>query len=137
MTDSIKTLPLIDSLDRERVKIQLMYHNAFKQLKKARKQYNITTNECLVLNGVFLYVFLVKADFTIDGITKFVSYYNKKLIKYYINKLIGRGYIVIHRTAGRNVYYRLASQAYEVITTIFDDYDKRQREFCEKFNIML
>ena len=137
MTNTVKTLPIIDNANREQIRVQLLYHNVFRQLKKSRKQFSLTTNECLVLNGAFLYVFLVKADFTIGGLTPFITYYNKKLIRYYIDKLISKGYFAVHRVSGVVVYYRLTSLAYEVVQTMFNDVDIMNRKFCEKYNVSL
>lgn len=136
MTDRGKALP-IGQIDNNRIKAQLSYHNAFRQMRPARAKYKLSCNEMLVLNGLVLYSYLINSTFTINGAVRFVGYLNDSKIRYYITALIGKGYINIHRTSGRVVYYRLSVVAFEVINDTFDGYDKRQRAFCEKFNISL
>ena len=137
MTDVVKSLPIVDNIDRDRIRVQLLYHNVFRQMRKARKEFKLSTNECLVLNGMYLYSFLVKSEFTINGLTLFITYYNKGRIRFYIDSLISKGFVIVHRVQTPIVYYRLSPTGFNAIRTMFDDVDVINRKFCEKYNVSL
>jgi hypothetical protein len=133
--NKVVILPI--SVNPERIKTQLTYHNIFRQLKHSRLKYDLSCNDLLVLNGVYLYSLLVKQDFTFNSIKDFVKYYNNKRNEFYLSKLIDRGYITLIRHVNTRNYYRLSLKGYEVINEMFNDYDLIHGKFINQFNISL
>ena len=128
-------LPL--TVSKSKLMVQLMYHNIYRQLKPARKKYNLSGNDILILNGVYLYTLLIKTEFTINSVRDFVKYFNRYRIEYYIKKLIDRGFIKLHRTANTHVFYRLTEEGYKLINELFNEYDRIHTKFINEFNISL
>ena len=137
MTNGAKTVFIPVFADKERIKVQLIHHNIYRQLKKARFKYDLSGNNLLVLNGIYLYSILIKTEFTKTSIRSFVKYYNQGRMEYYFNKLLDKGMIEQHRTAGSHIYYRLTNKANECINDIYDDYDLIHSKFIQQFNISL
>lgn len=125
------------SLDKERLRTQLIYHNLFRQLRPSRKKYGLSGTDLLVLNGIYLYSLLVKADFTFTAVLRFVKYYNDQRMRYYFNKLLDRGLIEHHRTANTHIYYRVSDAGLDIINELFNDYDAIHAKFISEFNISL
>jgi len=126
-------LPL--NIDVERLKTQLTYHNAFRQMRPARLKYHLSCNEILELNGIYLYTILVKSEFTYNNIKNFTGYFNNLKTEYYLNNLKDKGYIKVQRVSGRVIYYRLTEQCNDIIEDIFSNYDESFKKFIEKHNI--
>jgi predicted transcriptional regulator len=125
------------NLNKERLKTQLIYHNIFRQLKPARKKYNLSGNDLLTLNGIYIYTLLIKSEFTFTGVVKFVKYYREDRMKHYFNKLTERGFIKLHRQANTHTFYRITEEGYNLINELFNDYDSIHAKFIQEFNISL
>lgn len=137
MNDVCKTLILPLNINKEQFKVQLIYHNTYRQLRNARLKHRLSGNTLLVLNGVYLYSMLIKTEFTFTSIRNFVKYYNKGRIEYYLGVLIDRGYIHTHRQANKRLYYRLTESGYNLISEMFNEYDYIHSKFINQFNISL
>ena len=137
MTTPVKSQTIDISVDYNTIQSQLLYHNVFRQLRNARKKYTLSSNELLVLNAIRLYTLLINTEFMLGPIIKFVGYYNDKRMKYYLNSLLSKNLIYIHRTVGVRIYYRLSIEGINIVAEMFEDIDKRNRKFCEKYNVSL
>jgi len=106
-------------------------------LRPCRKKYNMTINELLVLNGIYIYTLIRKHDFTINSIYQWLMYYNKPRMKYYFDRLIKHDVICYHTTIGTHVYYRLTERGYNVVGEMFDRFEEIQLKFLKKWNVSI
>jgi hypothetical protein len=129
--------PLSITANTKHLSIQLMYHNLFRYLKPCRKRYNMTVNELLVLNGIYIYTVIRKTEFTINAAYSFLGYFNKPRLKWYFSQLIKYDLIYYHTTVGNHVYYRLSEKGYVVIGELFEGFEIVQQKFLQKWNVSI
>lgn len=139
MTDATKDYkPLSLSALPQTLPVQLMYHNLFRYLRPCRKKYNMTINELLVLNGIYIYTLIQKTEFTMNAIYLFMGYYNRRRMGYYIDRLLNKhGCIVYHNTIGKYVYYRISVKGFDIVKELFDNFEIVQQKFLQKWNVSI
>ena len=136
MTDPDKLyIPASITANLKRLNVQLLYHNLYRLLRPARKRYNMTVNEILVLNGIYIYTVVCKTEFTQNGIYEFVTYYNRPLLRHYFDRLLKKEYISYHRVANKHIFYRVTDKGYEVMNNMFIEFEEIQQKFNQKWNI--
>ena len=137
MTKPIKSQIIDISLDYDQIRLQLIYHNLYRQLRFARNKYKLSINELLIISGIRLYTSLISQEFTKGSIMKFVGYYNARRIAYYFKSLEEKGFLYVHRTTGDRVYYRININTVEIVRDMFEGLERTNRKFCEKYNVSL
>jgi len=109
----------------------------FKTCRPLRLRHGLATNVLLMLVGCYCYNTVVNKPFTVNQIMKFVSYYNPKTLKIYINVLIDKGLISIAHNKSNIVYYSITLAGLQVINELNDSYQTELRKFIDLYNIVL
>lgn len=112
-------------------------HMLWRALKKSRIKYHLTANQLIMINGIYIYSITCRSEFTLNGIERFVGYFNNLRTKKLLSSLVELGYIVIHSTVGKYVYYRLTPYAYDIAIELFDEYESTVQRWYAKFNLSI
>jgi hypothetical protein len=109
----------------------------FKTCRPLRLKYRLSTNCLLMLAGCYCYNTIVNKPFTINQILKFVTYYNPRTLKIYLNVLINKDYVCISYNKSSIVYYSITLAGIQVINELNDSYQIELRKFIDQYNIVL
>lgn len=115
----------------------IQYHLAFRVLKATRMRHKLTINQCIMLNGLYCYTLIGRAEFTANNAVKFVGYWNTTRTNNLLTGLIRRGYVIVHSQSGNRVYYRLTDKAYKVISELYVDFNATCQRWYSKFNLSI
>ena len=117
--------------------VNYSYHLWFKVCKPARKKYKLTVNALLILNACYLYQSVINKPFARYNLQQFVTYYNHVKIRYYVNLLIDKGYIIESGNYKGHPLYSISPEGLQIIKELNENYDKELYLFCNKYNIEL
>jgi len=114
------------------------YQLWFKVCRSVRKQYSVSTNVLMVLNGMYVYSRYINNNFTRRQILDFVSYYSGPKIESYFVVLLDRGFI---KESGIKLkqfqLYSITLAGVHVIEELNKSYEDQLYLFCSKYNIEL
>jgi hypothetical protein len=113
------------------------YHIWYKVCRPIKRKYHITTNCILILSSAYLLQVVIKKGFTLRALRSFVTYYNDKQIKYYVNTLLDLNYIVQSGEYNNHLLYSLSEIGNKVILELNDSYEIELIKFCSRYNIEL
>ena len=137
-TNAVKysAIPL-GRLSLEQLQPHITVHMLWRAMKKSRMKYRLTVNQCIMLNGLYVYTFTGRTEFSYRTAEKFVGYWNNLRTKKLIDSLIDRGYIVLHSTVGKRIYFRLTPEAYVIASELLDEYEVTCQRWYSKFNLSI
>jgi predicted transcriptional regulator len=115
----------------------IQYHLAFRVLKATRMRHKLTINQCIMLNGLYIYTLIGKTEFTVNNAVRFVGYWNTERTGNLFKGLIERGYIVLHSQSGNRPYYRLTDKAFKVVLELYVDFNTVCQRWYSKFNLSI
>lgn len=121
----------------DRLKPHIMIHMLWRALKVSRMKYKLTANQCIMINGLYIYSITCRTEFSYRTAEKFVGYWNNLRTKTLIDSLVKRELIVLHSTAGNRIYYRLTPLAYKIGEELFNEYDSTVQKWYAKFNLSI
>jgi hypothetical protein len=110
-------------------------YNLFRILRPIRKNFNLTINEIIILNGMMLYNKYIGSSFSYSAILRFVGYFNDKKMRYYFGSLQEKGCIVFSDVLNGAKRYRLTEKGIEAISHMEESYDKALYEFLNNYGI--
>ena len=113
------------------------YHIFFKVCRPIRYKYKLTVNAILILNAFYLYSKVFNKGFTRFNLQTFVTYYNHVKIRYYVNLLIDKGYIIESGLYRKKPLYNITLAGVQVIEEMNKSYEDQLYIFCNKYNIEL
>jgi hypothetical protein len=102
--------------------IHSIYHNIFRLLRPIRRKYRLSVNECIVLNGVYLYHKVKGSIMSANAIYNWITYYNKPKLNYYIDDLCGKGFLMKAEVIKNIQYYKLTELGIEVMNGFNSSY---------------
>lgn len=115
----------------------IQYHLAFRVLKATRMRHKLTINQCIMLNGLYIYSLIGRSEFTVNNAVRFVGYWNSTRTGNIMKGLIDRGYIVLHSQSGNRPYYRLSDKAYRIASELYNDFNASCQRWYSKFNLSI
>ena len=115
----------------------IILHNCFRLLKPIRRKYRMSVNECLVLNGVYIYHKYKGSLFTANAIIKFIRYYDSKKISYYVTSLCDKGYIIRSNVIKGVQYYNISELGIAIMLDFGKDYQAILYKWYNDNNISL
>lgn len=137
MTPVMYSAVPVGQLSLTMLKPHITIHMLWRALKKSRIKYQLTANQLIMLNGLYLWALVGKGEFTLTGAENFVGYWNNLRTKKLIESLIIKGYIVLHSRSGNRIYYRLTPQAYNIASEIMNEFDTTCQKWYSKFNLSI
>jgi predicted transcriptional regulator with HTH domain len=135
-TPQYSAIPL-GQLSIKQLSPHITVHMLWRVLKRSRMKYHLTANQLIMINGIYIYSITCKAEFTLNGIQRFVGYYNNLRTKKLLSSLIELGCIVVHASSGKVVYYRLTPYAYDIAIELFNEYEITVQKWYSKFNLSI
>jgi hypothetical protein len=117
--------------------IHYTLHNLFRGLKTIRRKYQLTINEIIFLNGMYLYCRHVNTCMSQDACLRFIGYYNLNKVKYYISSLQTKGMIQIAEIIHSYNRYRLTPLGISAVNDINDSFDRCLYDWFNKYSISL
>lgn len=118
----------------------LLFYNHviwFTVCRPIRNKYRLSVNCILCLIGAYSYMQAVNKPFTITNLLKFIPFFNHNRMKYYINVLISKGYLIETTSKNKYIHYTISSLVLPVMGEIEESYNKELVLFCSKYNIEL
>lgn len=141
MTDNIMTpFPNTDILSLRGTPpslSQYLIYNLYRILRPMRKEFDLTINEILYLNGILIYNKCVASSFTKSGIMRYNGYWNNNKSDYYLKTLQEKGCISIADKIKEQIRYKITQKGIDIISHIDQCYSEALIKFCEKNNIEL
>jgi len=114
------------------------YQLWFKVCRSVRKQYQVSTNVLMVLNGIYVYSKYIDNNFTRRQILDFVSYYSMPKIESYFNVLLDRKFIMLSGIKLKQFQlYSITLAGVQVIEALNKSHEDQMYIFCNKYNIEL
>ena len=134
-TEHIRTL--LTQYNTSATNIHYTLHNLFRGLKTIRRKYQLTINEIIFLNGMYLYCKHVSTCFSQDACLRFVAYYNLNKVKYYLGSLENKRMIEVAEIIRGNNRYRLSELGINAVNDIDDSFERCLAEWFNKHGISL
>jgi len=117
--------------------VNYSYHIWYKVCKVVRIKYKLSTNALLVLHGAYLYYTILNKSFTRFNLQNFVTYYNHVKIKYFVELLISKGYLIESGNYKGHLLYCISELGLQVINDLNKSYQEQLYIFCNKYSIEL
>jgi hypothetical protein len=117
--------------------IHYTLHNLFRGLKFIRRKYNLTINEIIFLNAMYLYCKHVSTCMSQDACLRFIGYYNLNKVKYYIGSLRGKGMIEVAEIIHGYKRYKLTIQGISAVNDLDASFERCLAEWFQKNGISL
>lgn len=105
-----------------------------KASKQARIRHNLDMYSMTVLYSCYIYGKYIKPLFTVSDIRLFVTYYNNRRIKVYINRLVSNDLLSIDNLSGK---YHITQLGIDSVIEVCNNFDRLVYSFCSKYNIEL
>lgn len=139
ITNTPQIYNTIDLFHTDITNTQYLCFNLFRILRNARKKFNLTINEIIILCGMIIYSKLVASSFSYSAIVKHVRYFNDNKMRYYIKSLLSKGYIVQSdiNVNGTLIRYKITEKSLDVLNCINESYNKELNSFCLLYGISL
>jgi hypothetical protein len=115
--------------------IHYTLHNLFRGLKSVKRKYNLSINEIMFLNGMYLFLKHVSTCISQDACVKFIGYYNLNKVKYYLGSLQGKGMIEVAEIIKRYNRYRLTPQGIAAVNDIRGSFERCLYDWFNKYGI--
>lgn len=128
-TNTVQNYNTIDLLHTSVTLSQYIIYNLFRVLRPIRHKYGLTINEIIILNGMMIYNKFTGSSFSYTAIMRYVGYFNDKKIRYYIQSLQDKGYIVLSDILNGNNRYKLTDNGIDAISNIEECYQKSLNKF--------
>ena len=109
----------------------------FRVLRPARTKYKLSINLLLVINSCYLYSKHVSETFCIADIVKFNGYYSNNKMRNYFGIIFGRGLFLFVGKVKHGNYYKLDSEAIQIIEEIHSNYNNTLYSFFNRYGIDL
>jgi hypothetical protein len=135
MTPESKTILSSYSINVNNIHYTL--HNLFRGLKSVKRKYNLSINEIMFLNGMYLYLKHVRTWMSQDACVKFIGYYNLNKVKYYLGSLQGNGMIEMAEIIKGYNRYRLTHQGIIAVNDIRGSFERCLYDWFNKYGICL
>ena len=132
--NNINTLELLNS---KADAIHLILSNCFRLLKQTRNKYRLTVNAIIVLNNCYLYHIYKGSLISHRQLYLFTGYYNMNHIKYYIDLLIDKGYLVQSDIIKDIRYYKITLAGLQVIEYFNNTYQSQLSKWLQDHKIDL
>lgn len=136
-TNTLQTIDTLSLLSTKIDAIHIIYTNIFRLLKPIRRKYRLTINAIIVLNGCYLIHIYKGSLFSVYSLYKFVGYYNRPKLQYYINHLCENGYIIQSDQIKNILYYRITDKGIEVMREFNNTYNSVLCSFLSNNGISL
>jgi len=117
--------------------IHYILHNLFRGLKPLRRKYQLSINEIIFLNGMYLYCKHESTCMSQDACLKFIGYYNLPKIKYYIGSLQNKGMIRVAEIIRKYKRYKLTPLGISVMNEINGGFERCLYEWFDKYSLSL
>lgn len=109
----------------------------FKVCRPIKRNYNLSTNCCLILIAAHTLQQVNSKGFTLRNLRIFAPYYSPYKIKSYIKVLVDRSFITQSGVYNSHQLYCVSPIGLTVISELNDSYNKELVLFCSKYNIEL
>jgi len=138
-TDEVTIVQAPDILDYNITATTIHYilHNLFRGLKPLRRKYQLSINEIIFLNGIYLYCKHVSTCISQDACLKFIGYYNLGKVKYYLSSLLDKKMIHVAEIIRKFKRYKLTPLGISVMNDINDSFERCLYDWFHKYNICL
>ena len=113
------TIPLYHS---EVMLSQYLVFNLFRIFRPVRKKYNVSINEIVILSGMLLYNKFIGSSFSYSGVLRYIKYFNDRKMRWYIESLQNKGYIVLSDILNGNKRYKLTIEGIECMNYLNECY---------------
>jgi hypothetical protein len=118
----------------------LHYYNHviwFKVCRPLRNKYRLSVNTLLCLVSAYCYIHAVNKPFTTTNLLRFAQFFNDKRMKYYVNILMTKGYIIESASKNCYTYYIVSPSGNCLMKELEESYNKELVLFCSKYSIEL
>ena len=127
--NSILNYNTLSLLNSQYDAIHIVYHNCFRLLRPIRRKYKLSVNECIILNGIYLYHKVKGSMISLNALYHWISYYNKNRLVWYITSLAGKGYLIRSDIIKNIQYYKLT----ELGITVMNDFNNSYQDILYKW----
>jgi len=117
--------------------IHYIFHIWYKIVRKACKQYRLSVNCILVLNGAYIYNKTFGKPFTRTQLLKFVTYFDNHRIGKFMTVLMCNGYIEESGHYKQYLTYKISEKGIELISSLSIRYEEELYSFCSSNGIEL
>ena len=117
--------------------IYIIFHNMFRLLRPVRRKYNMSVNSLVVLNACYLIHVYNGSLFSVYSLYKFVGYYSRPKLMFYISYLINKGMLTQSDQVKNILYYRITDKGVEVMREFNNTYQQVLMKFVSDNGISL
>jgi len=135
--NSVQSINTIELLNTSIDAIHIIYASIFRLMKPIRRKYKLSVNCLLVLNGCYLFHKYNGSLFSLHGLYFWVKYYNRIRLQYYLNYLIGKGYLIQSDIIKNIKYYRLTESGINVMNEFNSSYQEELSKFITDHHISI
>jgi hypothetical protein len=117
--------------------IHYVFHIFYKIVRKACKQYRLSVNCILVLNGAYIYNKVYGKAFTRTQLLKYVTYFNNVKIGKFMTVLMTHGFIDVVGKYKQYDVYMISPRGIECIEGLEKSYEEQLYLFLNSNGIEL